>query len=52
MNGGGGGRRSMGGAVSCEMWMCVCVYFVLAFCVKAGGSALILLNNGVVPVLM
>jgi hypothetical protein len=35
--------------VGCEMWMCVCDV-LLAFHVKAGGSALILLNHGMVPV--
>jgi hypothetical protein len=35
------------GAVGCEMWMCVCVYVLLAFRVKAGCSALILLFDPV-----
>jgi hypothetical protein len=45
-----GGAKGCG-AVGCEMWVCVCVCSV-GLRVKAGGSALILLNNGVVPVLM
>jgi hypothetical protein len=40
-----------GGAKLVVRCGCVCVYVLLAFNVKAGGSALILMNNGVVPVL-
>jgi hypothetical protein len=49
-HGGEGGRRSEGSVRLVVRCGCVCVYVLLAFCVKAGGSALILLNHGMVPV--